>query len=247
MYRFRIHSKDESSFVLSGKELHHLTHVLRLSTGEKVTGFDNSGRQWTAIIETLTGDSAECKIIAEEYPEVEAKTKVYLVMGLAKGEKMDWVIQKGTEIGMAGFIPLRTQRSVLKLEGKKAEERVLRWQKIAGEAVKQSGRVIEPIIEQVTDWKDLKKVLPAGTQVIIAYENEDTSSLNDTLKSVDPKYPIALIIGPEGGFAAEEIQNAFKDQNARCVSLGVRILRTETAAVASLVMVLAYFGDMGQL
>ena len=245
MYRFRITTRDDKSFLVTGEELHHLIHVLRLEPGDKVVGFDNSGRQLLGVIESLQKDSAHCKIIEEESPEVEARTKVYLVMGLAKGEKMEWVIQKGTELGMAGFIPLRTKRSIVQLEGKKAQERVVRWQRIASEAVKQSRRVIEPKIMNVSDWKDLIDILPQGTQWLILYEDEKTKSLRDTLAGFVPDYPLAILIGPEGGFSAEEIKWACASLKAASVSLGPRILRTETAALAALTIVLANYGDLG--
>jgi 16S rRNA (uracil1498-N3)-methyltransferase len=233
MHRFRAIAHNQVCFLITGDELHHLTKVLRLQRGDKVYGFDNSGRQWLGIIEKLEKDSALCRIIEEEYPEVEAKSKVYLVMGLAKGDKMEWVIQKATELGMAGFIPLRTRRSVMQLEGKKAEDRVKRWQKIAGEAAKQSRRVIEPKIEQVAEWKDLEVMLPPETQWLIAYENEKKLSFSNTLASFNPEYPIAVLIGPEGGFSGEEVREAQEKLGARSISLGSRILRTNPLAAGA--------------
>ncbi len=245
MYRFKIQAKENDNFLIKGEELHHLVHVLRLESGDKVVGFNNSGGEWLAVIEFITKDSASCRIIEENFPKVEAKTRVYLVMGLAKGEKIEWVIQKGTELGMAGFIPLRTQRSVLQLQGKKAGERVSRWQRIASEAVKQSRRVIEPRIGQVANWEDLEKILPPETQWLIPYEDEKTCSLSNTLHGFNPEYPIAILIGPEGGFSPEEVARARVRLKAQSVSLGPRILRTETAALAALVMVFTYYGDLG--
>lgn len=245
MYRFKIQTKDKESFLITGEELHHLIHVLRLTSGDKVVGYDNSGTEWLGVIESLEIDAVCCKILEEQFPEVEARTKVYLVMGLAKGEKMEWVIQKGTEIGMAGFVPLRTQRSVVQLEGKKAHERVGRWQKIAAEAVKQSRRVVEPKVEGVADWRDLNNILPSDTQWLIPYEDEKKSSLSNTLQCFSPEYPIAILIGPEGGFTPEEAVKARERLKAHSVTLGPRILRTETAALAALVMVLSHFGDLG--
>jgi 16S rRNA (uracil1498-N3)-methyltransferase len=172
MHRFKISSKNDDTFAISGAEFHHLINVLRLQTGDKVYGFDNSGGQWLGAIQTLNKTYAVCRIEKEEHPGVEAKAKVFLVMGLAKGDKMEWVVQKATELGMAGFVPLRTKRAVLQLEGKKAEERVSRWQRIAGEAAKQSRRVVEPRIEKISDWKDLKNMLPEGTQWLLPYEDE---------------------------------------------------------------------------
>jgi len=245
MHRFKISSREKDTFNIAGEEFHHLTHVVRLECGAKVMGFDNSGGQWLGVIEELDRDSACCRIVEEGFPDVEAKARVYLVMGLAKGEKMEWVIQKGTELGMAGLIPLRTKRSVLQLEGVKARDRVVRWQRIAAEAVKQSHRVIEPKIMEVTDWVQLKGLLPAETQWLIPYEDEKTHSLKEVLQGYEPKYPIAVLIGAEGGFALEEVAWAEEKLQAKSVSLGPRILRTETAALAALVMTLAYFGDLG--
>lgn len=245
MYRFKIDIIKDESFLITKDELHHLVHVLRLGPGDKVVGFDNSGSQYLGVIEFIQQDSASCKIIVEESPEVEARTKAYLVMGLAKGEKMEWVIQKGTELGMAGFIPLRTKRSIVQLEGKKALDRVVRWQKIASEAVKQSRRVIEPKIMNVSDWKDLINILPQGTQWLIPYEDEKTESLRDTLAGFVPDYPLAILIGPEGGFSPNEVEWACARLKAKSVSLGPRILRTETAALAALTIVLANYGDLG--
>lgn len=245
MHRFKIHSKDKNTFILTGEEFHHLVHVLRLESGDQVTGIDNTGGQYIGVIETMDKDFVRCKIRNEEFPAVEARTRVYLVMGLAKGEKMEWVIQKGTELGMAGFVPLRAQRAVVQLEGKKARERVSRWQKIAGEAVKQSRRVVEPQVEEVADWKDLKNVLPPETQWLIPYEDEKTYSLRNALQGFDAQAPIAILIGPEGGFTPEEVARARETLKAQSVSLGPRILRTETAALAALIMVFAYYGDLG--
>ena len=245
MHRFKISKVDTDSFEISGEEYHHLIHVLRLGPGDRVIGFDNSGGQWVGKIEFLTKDCAVCTVLEKNNPGVEANTKIYLIMGLSKGEKMEWVIQKGTELGMAGFIPLRAKRSVVQLEGKKAQERVVRWQKIASEAVKQSRRVVEPRIMDISDWKDLKALLPEDTRWIIPYEDEKTSTLNEVLNSLDAQHPIAILIGPEGGFTVDEVEQARTGLQAVSVSLGPRILRTETAALAALTIVLARYGDLG--
>ena len=245
MYRFKVSAMEDLYFRITGEELHHLTNVLRLKVGDKVIGFDNSGGQWSGLIGTLDKEAAVCKIIEKNNPEVEARTKVYLVMGLSKGEKMEWVIQKGTELGMAGFIPLRTKRSVLQLEGKKAQDRVVRWQRIAAEAVKQSRRVVEPTIMDICDWSDLKGNLPEETLWLIPYEDEKTSSLSNVLSGLTSEYPLAILIGPEGGFSVEEIELARTKLKAISVSLGPRILRAETAALAALTIVLANFRDLG--
>ncbi|MDQ7092284.1 16S rRNA (uracil(1498)-N(3))-methyltransferase [Desulfosporosinus sp. PR] len=244
MNRFKITELGKNAFWLRGTERDHLVRVLRLTPGDKVLGYDNSGMEYTGVILKIEDKSVTCRIISSDHPDVEAHTSVFLVAGLSKGEKMEWVIQKGTELGMQGLLPLRTQRSVMQLEGSKALDRVARWQKIASEASKQSHRVREPQIGEVCDWRDLPEKLPAGTQWLIPYEEERTQRLASALNDFDPEYPIAILIGPEGGFEAAEVVRAREELGARSVSLGPRILRAETAALAALTLVLGYFGDI---
>ena len=245
MNRFKITELGNEVFWLRDAERDHLVRVLRLKAGDLVVGFDNSGMEYTSVIQKIEDNSVTCRILSTDHPDVEAHTSVYLVAGLSKGEKMEWVIQKGTELGMKGLIPLRTKRSVMQLEGSKAQDRVVRWQKIASEASKQSHRVQEPKILEVCDWKDLAEELPPNTQWLIPYEEEKTLSLASVLKTLDPERPIAILIGPEGGFVENEVALAQEKLGAKSVTLGPRILRTETAALATLVMVLAHFGDLG--
>lgn len=245
MHRFKITEMGSHVFWLRGTEREHLVRVLRLLPGDRIVGFDNSGTEWLAEVDKIEDKSVTCVILAENQPDVEAHTEVFLVAGLSKGEKMEWVIQKGTELGMRGVIPLRTKRSVLRLEGAKAEERVERWQKIAAEAAKQCRRVQEPRVQAISDWKDLPAALPEGTQWIIPYEGEQVCGLQDILAGLDMKNPIALLIGPEGGFDPAEVAWAEEHLQAARVTLGPRVLRTETAALAALTIVLAHFGDLG--
>ncbi len=245
MQRFKISEIGNKVFWLQGPEREHLVRVLRLSIGDEIIGFDNSGAEYKAIIQAIGDHSVTCKILQEDYPEVEAKAQVYIVAGLSKGEKMEWVIQKGTELGMAGLIPLRTKRAVMKLEGAKAKDRVERWQKIAGEAAKQSRRVKEPEIFPVANWPELVDLLPESTQWLIPYENEKSQGLKSVLDKLDPQRPIAILIGPEGGFEEKEVQWAQEELRAHSVTLGPRILRAETAAIAALTLVLGHTGDLG--
>lgn len=245
MHRFKITELGNNAFWLRGEEREHLVRVLRLAPGDDIIGFDNTGAEYYATILKIEDTSVTCRILETSHPEVEAKTKVYLVAGLSKGEKMEWVIQKGTELGISGLVPLRAKRAVMRLEGTKAVDRVQRWQKIAAEAAKQSHRVQEPRIFEVADWAELQKLLPTNTQWLIPYEEERTERLQAVLDDFDPLQPIALIIGPEGGFEASEVSWAQEHLGARSVSLGPRILRAETAAIAATTMVLAHYGDLG--
>lgn len=245
MNRFKVTELGKDVFWLRDAEREHLVRVLRLSPGDLVVGYDNTGREYTGVIDRIEDKSVTCRILSTDQPDVEAHTSVFLVAGLSKGEKMDWVIQKGTELGMTGLIPLRAKRSIVHIEGKKAQDRVVRWQKIASEASKQSHRVQEPEIFEVCDWKDLKELLPEDIQWLIPYEEEKTQRLTAALGTMKAEQPIALIIGPEGGFEESEVAWAKENLGAQSVSLGPRILRTETASVAALTMVLGFFGDLG--
>jgi 16S rRNA (uracil1498-N3)-methyltransferase len=245
MNRFRITELGNEVFWLRDSERDHLVKVLRLSPGDLVVGFDNTGMEYTGVIRKIEDKSVTCQILSTDHPDVEAHTSVYIVAGLSKGEKMEWVIQKGTELGMEGLIPLRAKRSVMHLEGSKAQERILRWQKIASEAAKQSHRVQEPRIFEVCDWKNLAEQLPPNTQWLIPYEEEKTQRLASVLDQLDSECPIAILIGPEGGFEQAEVSLAQEKLGAQSVSLGPRILRTETAALAALTIVLARYGDLG--
>lgn len=245
MHRFKITERETNIFWLAGSERDHLVRVLRLTSGDRVIGFDNTGGEWVGEVATIEDSKVACRILEENHPDVEARARVYLVTGLPKGEKMEWVIQKGTELGMSGLIPLRAKRAVVRLEGDKAKERVQRWQKIAAEAAKQCRRVREPLIERVCDWSELASILPYDTQWVIPYEEEKTVGLQAALKEMNPERPLAILIGPEGGFDNSEVNWAINKLAARPVSLGPRILRAETAALAALTMSLAYWGDLG--
>ncbi|MBC2721064.1 16S rRNA (uracil(1498)-N(3))-methyltransferase [Desulfosporosinus sp.] len=245
MNRFKITELGKDVFWLRDAEREHLVRVLRLSPGDLVVGYDNTGKEYTSVIVNIEDKSVTCRILSTDQPDVEAHTKVFMVSGLSKGEKMDWVIQKGTELGMAGLVPLRAKRSIVHIEGKKAQDRVVRWQKIASEASKQSHRVQEPKIFEVSDWKDLKAHLPEDTQWLIPYEEEKTQRMATVLGTMSAEHPIAIIIGPEGGFEQSEVAWAQEKLGAQSVTIGPRILRTETAALAALTLVLGHFGDLG--
>ncbi|AFQ45830.1 16S rRNA (uracil(1498)-N(3))-methyltransferase [Desulfosporosinus meridiei] len=245
MNRFKVTELGRDVFWLRDAEREHLVRVLRLSPGDLVVGYDNTGREYTGVIVNIEDKSVTCRILSTDQPDVEAHTSVYIVAGLSKGEKMEWVIQKGTELGMSGLIPLRAKRSIVHIEGKKAQDRVARWQKIASEASKQSHRVQEPEVFEVCDWKELKEQLPEDTQWIIPYEEEKTQRLASVLKTMSSEHPIAIIIGPEGGFEESEVAWVQENLSAQSVSLGPRILRTETAAMAAITLVLGHFGDLG--
>ncbi|MDA8441196.1 MAG: 16S rRNA (uracil(1498)-N(3))-methyltransferase [Peptococcaceae bacterium] len=245
MHRFRIEPADVQGDELSirDQEAHHLYKVLRLVAGEQIVAFDNSGLEYRALIQSVTDGEVRCQIIAVVTTNKEAPLDVYLVQGLPKADKMELIIQKTTELGIKGLYPVRTSRAIVQLEGKKAMERVERWQKIAAEAAKQCGRSVVPSIQPVMSLGEALKNLPPMVNILACYEAEATQGLKRALETYE-QGPIAIVVGPEGGFTEQEIE-LLRAQGAMSISLGPRILRTETAGLAALTMVLYELADLG--
>jgi len=246
MHRFQVKPEDISGAVLllRGTEAHHLTKVLRLGPGEEVLAFDNSGLEYRVRVEQITQEEVVCAVLERYLPRSEPPLDVFLLQGLPKADKMELIIQKNTELGIRGIFPLRTSRAVVQLEGKKALDRVERWQKIAAEAAKQCGRSRVPSIAPIEGLDKALRLLPEGTMLLAAYEGEKVQGLAEELKAWAGG-PVGIVIGPEGGFSTQEI-GFLKENGARSVSLGPRILRTETAGLAALTMVLYQLGDLGK-
>jgi 16S rRNA (uracil1498-N3)-methyltransferase len=230
-------------FWLTGDELRHLA-VVRLGPGDTVIGFDGEG-SYRGVITEVGAERAVCRIEAALPGTGEAAARIYLVMGLAKGEKIEWVIQKGTELGMSGFIPLVTARSIVRPDESRRAAREARRRKIAAEAAKQCGRIRPPAIWPVAAWAELPALLPPDTAYILAWEEEKERSFRAELAQTDWGRPLALLIGPEGGFTPAEAGFAARELKAAPVSLGERVLRSETAALAVLALALGAAGDLG--
>ena len=227
---------------ITGLDAHHIIKVLRMPVGEKIQIV--SSDQVSAIMEisALTVDAAFVRFVDYIEDSHEPQVEIILAQGLPKGEKMDYIVQKATELGVTAIIPLRMERSIVKLVAEKAEKKRERWQKIVAEAAKQSKRDIIPQVMPVTSLKQL--FASYNENIIMAYEAEQTVSLKSVLSSLKPIRQIILIIGPEGGIAKEEITLA-QNSGVKFVSLGKRILRTETAGVAAIAAILYETGDLG--
>ncbi|MGI6144681.1 MAG: 16S rRNA (uracil(1498)-N(3))-methyltransferase [Clostridia bacterium] len=241
--------------IIKGQEFIHLSRVLRLLPGQEVTVFDGLGREYAGKIFSIEKDEAILSIGDSLLLPRESSLEVWLVQGIPKGEKMELIIQKATELGVRGIIPLKAQRCVVKLEGKKEEERRKRWQKVALEAVKQCRRALIPTVMPVCTMKELLQQLPPKRYLILPWE-EGGIPFQEALKQVvawqdspdaelikeKEKTPVYLIIGPEGGFTAEEVRQV-QSCGGVTVSLGPRILRTETAGLAALSVLMFAWGD----
>lgn len=219
-----------------GGDAKHLKTILRAEEGQFISVVTESSEFRAEIIE-IDKDEIVCEIVEEININNETKINVTLCQGIPKQAKMETIIQQNVELGVKSFIPLITERTVVKLNDKDREQKKLdRWRKIAKESSKQSKRNIIPTVEDIVTVKELlERLKNEDTEIIVPYELEDMKILKDVLSV--PKQNYYIIIGPEGGFDIKEIE-MFKDAGAHIVTLGKRILRTETAGVvaASVVM-----------
>ncbi len=235
-----------STAVLSGSEARHIATVLRLATGTVITLFDGSGSYYEARLIKISPARAEAKIVAitpyiatpEDYSPV-----LHLGMGLLKGKKMDFIMQKGTELGISSLRPFRSQYCATP---DPAAGKLSRWQKITLEACKQCNRPNPPDLFDVTDFNDL--LLHAGQEKhdlkLIFWEEEGQKDLQKTLTAPDATKSVQILVGPEGGFSANEVADAVAAGYAP-VSLGSRILRAETAAIAAVAILQHHLGNLG--
>ena len=220
----------------------HITKVLRLKADEKVSVSDGEFFYTVALVQLM--NEVTGKIVASKPVDSESPLHTILVQGIAKGEKMDYIIQKATELGVSEIIPVETSFCVVKLDDRKRTERAERWQKIANEAAKQCKRGKVPKIHLPCSWRDVFSKLPNEALKLVLWESEENTLLNQVLKLHSQKKILVLFIGPEGGLAPEEVNFAMQN-NALSVSLGKRILRTETAGMTVLAIAQYVLGDLG--
>jgi 16S rRNA (uracil1498-N3)-methyltransferase len=228
---------------ITGVELNHLRRVLRLRPQDRVVVFDDAGCEHEGIIRSLSEDRGEIEIIRSYQVNNESPLKTTLALGLTKGEKMDWVVEKATELGVHTVIPFVSGYTVPKLNERKMAQRSERWHKIALSAAKQCGRVRLPDILAFTEFRDLLEAVSRDALRLLFWEKECEQRLSE-LKETRPSInEVMVMIGPEGGFSAHEAALAL-EQGFKAVRLGPRILRAETAAVTALSAVQLLWGDL---
>lgn len=240
---FRKSIQGETATV-TGEELDHMRKVLRLAPGDAVTLFDDSGWEHEGVIRSYTAHSGEIAILKSFQPERESPLRVTLAQALGKGEKMDWVVEKATELGVAAIAPFLSSRTVPKLDRAGSEKRQARWRKIALSAAKQSGRTQIPEILAIMDFPELVRVAWPCELKLLCWEGESQRALAEVGRENPRVESLLLLIGPEGGLSADEVAEAARN-GFQSIGLGKRILRTETAAVAALSLVQFIWGDMG--
>lgn len=232
MYQFFVEPSQiqDRKIVITGSDVNHIKNVLRMKVGDEIAvsnGMD--GKEYRCGIETFAEDEIVCGLRFIKEDGVELPSKIYLFQGLPKADKMELIIQKAVELGAFEVIPVSTKRCVVKLDEKKAANKVSRWQGIAEAAAKQSKRAVIPQVHSVLGMKEAIAYAQDMEVKLIPYElAEDMQHTKQMIESVQPGQRVAIFIGPEGGFEENEIQMAL-EAGIEPVTLGRRILRTETA------------------
>ena len=222
---------------VEGPALHHL-RVARVAVGEQVEVFDGHGRAWVASVETVDEDGAVLRLGDERRGA--AGRPVILIQGLPKGDKLDLVLQKATELGVSAVWPVLTERSVARPKPDALATRHARWKRIVEEAARQSGRTEVPEVTALRPLEEAARALEPGMRLLILDEEERGERLGPAAGDG----PVALVVGPEGGLAREEVR-ALRDLGGVTVSLGPLVLRTETAGLAALAVLRHLDGLLG--
>ncbi|WP_352419848.1 16S rRNA (uracil(1498)-N(3))-methyltransferase [Proteiniborus sp.] len=246
MHRFFVDKENikDNKITIVGDDVKHIKNVLRLKEEDIISICDRQKTDYIAKIAMLCKEEIVCDILDTNKSNTEPPVEVILYQGIPKSAKMDVIIQKSTEVGVVKIIPVITDRTVVKIQERKKEEKKLeRWNRISEEAAKQSKRGIVPDICPILTFDEMLETLKNDAFVIVPYENEEKTGIKEVLIKNKNKR-VNIIIGPEGGFEDWEIKS-LKDIGANIVSLGPRILRTETAGFIASAIVLYELGDLG--
>lgn len=238
MYQFFIEESQLTGDRISilGSDVNHIKNVLRMKSGERVrVSVSDNGRSFFGAIDTIMDDEVIVHIEEEDEAGTELSNHIYLFQGLPKGDKMELIIQKAVELGVYEIIPVAMKNCVVKLDDKKAGNKIKRWQAISESAAKQSKRTLIPEIQMPLTWKEALKKAEELDVVLVPYENErGMEATREIMQGIKKGQSIGIFVGPEGGFALEEIETVIGHR----ISLGRRILRTETAGLATLSMLI---------
>lgn len=243
MKRVLVSGAAEGATRVTGARAHHLTHVLRVLPGEKLEVFDGQGGSFDARVDAV--DAEGLSLMLGPRREQRPPREVTVLQGLPKGDKLELVLQKGTELGASGFWPVACERCVVKLEGAQTNK-VARWQRVVEEAARQCGRADVPVVSPPHALLVAAKQVASTARLLVLDESERVVPLSAALSPLreTPEVPIALVVGPEGGLSRSEVE-ALVALGAVPVTLGRLVLRTETAALAALVVVRHLDGELG--
>lgn len=232
MYQFFVepHQVSDKVVRIEGQDVNHIKNVLRMKIGEELSvsnGVD--GKEYRCGIVAMDEDCITCEIRFIKEDGVELPSQVFLFQGLPKADKMELIIQKAVELGVYAVVPVSTKRCVVKLDDKKAKSKILRWQGISEAAAKQSKRRLVPEVMEVMSFKEALNFVKDFEVKLIPYElAEDMSKTKEIIDALQPGQKVAIFIGPEGGFEENEVEAAMH-AGVQPITLGKRILRTETA------------------
>ena len=243
MRKFFVENKNINGniIIIDGQDVNHIKNVLRLNVGERIKICDKDNvKNYVSEIVKIENEIIECKVLEEVLGEAEGNVILHIYQGLPKADKMELIIQKGTELGISKYIPVKLSRCIVKLDGKDEIKKIDRWKKISEMAAKQSGRDLVPDVEHLNSLKEVTEKINSYDLFLVAFEEEKENTLKNELlklKELKDEYKIAVLVGPEGGLAKEEVEILQKN-GAKVITLGNRILRTETVAmyIASTIM-----------
>lgn len=239
MYQFFIEDENaaEDFVTIEGSDVNHIKNVLRMKPGEKIRVCTRNGQNYFCSISDITESFVRADILEKEAESTELPCRIYLFQGLPKNDKMEWIIQKTVELGVYEVIPVAMKNCVVKLDDKKAAKKLQRWQAIAESAAKQSKRTVIPTVNQPVTYKEALKIASELDITLVPYENErGMDATREIMGQLKAGQTIGVVVGPEGGFAPEEIALVDEHATMHRISLGRRILRTETAGLAALAM-----------
>lgn len=244
MQRYFVKECVGEQFIITGEDHHHITRVMRLKDNDQILCTTLDGRSAVCSIAEITGENVIANVVKWVEGTSELPIKVTIASGLPKGDKLEWVIQKGTELGADKFIPFTAARSVVKWDEKKSAKKVERWQKIAKEAAEQSHRSHIPVVEHPNSLKLLLEASIKFDYKLIAYEEDakqgEVSILANVLEKMQEGQSLIIVFGPEGGLTEEEV-SLLRENGFMSCGLGPRILRTETAPLYVLSAVSYHF------
>lgn len=230
---------EKDNIIIKGQDVNHIKKVLRAKIGDELQICNrNSGDNFLCDIEKINNEEILCKIKQKIEEKIESNIEVTIFQGLPKSDKMEYIIQKSVELGVYDITPVEMKRCVVKIDGKDKEKKISRWQKISEVASKQCGRDVIPKINDLINIKNMCNFIENYDIVLVAYENEKENTLKQQLKQIKEKVDysngqkirIGIVIGPEGGLEEQDVE-MFKKKGAQIITLGRRILRTETVAL----------------
>lgn len=238
MYRFFVKPEqidmEEKKVHITGSDVNHIKNVLRMRQGETILISAGDNLEYTCLVGEMEAEEVIADISYVQEVGMELPSKIYLFQGLPKSDKMELIIQKAIELGAAEIVPMATKRAVVKLDAKKAAKKVQRWNEIAKSAAKQSKRGLIPEVKPVMSFKEAVEYGKSMDMLLIPYEDaKGIAHSREVVETVKDKKSLGIYIGPEGGFPEEEVSLAMK-AGAEPVTLGHRILRTETAGMTLL-------------